>query len=72
MSYFGSVDRFLDDERYDNVEKIEKNIPHKVSEVICTRCHRRWIATRPEKTLLKELQCISCGKGYVIETGQEL
>ena len=67
---FGSTDRFLDDERFKKVEPIERNLPHKVSEVICCRCHKRWIATRPDTTLLKELECVSCGKGYVIETGE--
>ena len=26
---------------------IEANLPHKVSEVICVRCGRRWIDVRP-------------------------
>ena len=50
---------------------IEENLPHKVSEVICINCKNRWIAVRPEKTLLKDLECSKCGKqGYVIETGE--
>ena len=50
---------------------IEDNIPHKVSEVICINCKHRWIAVRPEKTLLQDLECPNCGKqGYVIETGE--
>jgi len=66
MSYFGCEDRFLDDSR--NVDTIEKNTPHKTSEVICCRCHYRWLATRPVSVHLKDLECRSCGKGYVIET----
>ena len=49
---------------------IEKNLPHKVSEVICLKCLNRWIAVRPETVHLKALEC-ECGKtGYVIETGE--
>lgn len=44
---------------------------HKVSEVICVKCLKRWICVRPSKTLLIELECPNCGSGYVIETGQE-
>lgn len=51
---------------------IEKNEPHTVSEVICVKCCKRWIAVRPSDVLLKELECPNCGQGYVIETGQEL
>ena len=50
---------------------IEENIPHKVSEVICINCKYRWIAVRPAKTLLKDLECPQCRQqGYVIETGE--
>ncbi len=48
----------------------EDNLPHVTSEVICVQCGSRWVAVRPEKTLLKDLECSSCGHGYVIETGQ--
>lgn len=51
---------------------IEENLPHKVSEVICVKCGKRWISVRPEKTLLKELECPKCGRGFVIETGEEM
>jgi len=49
---------------------INTNIPHKVSEVICVKCHVRWIAVRPTETKLKDLECPMCGKGYCIETGE--
>lgn len=49
---------------------MEEKIPHTISEVICVRCCKRWIAVRPMWTLLKELECPNCGKGAVIETGQ--
>jgi hypothetical protein len=53
------------------IHYIEENQPHRVSEVICINCKRRWIAVRPMATLLKDLECPQCGKqGYVIETGE--
>ena len=43
----------------------------KVSEVICIKCGYRWIASRPESTLLKVLDCPKCTvAGYTIETGE--
>ena len=50
--------------------------PHKVSTVICVRCFRRWVCIRPAGTLLKDLECPTCGvptaamPGAVIETGE--
>lgn len=55
-----------------NVDCIEDFLPNTVSEVICVKCAMRWIAVRPVKTLLKDLECSNCGKGFVIETGQEI
>lgn len=46
------------------------NESHVVSEVMCAKCRRRWIAVRPKETLLKYIECRRCGSGYVIETGQ--
>ena len=55
------------------ITPIEEKMPHKVSEVICVRCCRRWIAVRPECVPLKDLECPGCGKtGGVIETGEEI
>lgn len=52
---------------------LEENTPHTVSEVICLRCLHRWICVRPEKTLLKEIECPQCKyDGAVINTGQDL
>jgi DNA-directed RNA polymerase subunit RPC12/RpoP len=48
---------------------LEFPIPHKVSEVICISCGRRWIAVRPETVKLKDLEC-PCGHGNIIETGE--
>lgn len=44
--------------------------PHKVSEVICVKCGYRWLSVRPVDILLKTLECVNCGQGYVIETGE--
>ena len=44
--------------------------PHTYSEVMCVKCLSRWIAVRPTGTMLKELECTNCGRGYVIETGE--
>ena len=49
---------------------IEKNQPHKVSEVICVSCLHRYLCLRPTETELKDLECKTCGSGYVIETGE--
>ena len=44
---------------------------HKVSQVICLFCFRRWIAERPVDTRLDELECPGCGQqGFAIETGE--
>lgn len=51
---------------------IEEHTPYAVSEVICVKCHKRWISVRPQKTLLKDIECPNCGKGYVIKTGEEM
>ena len=52
---------------------IEANLPHKISELICVMCCKRWIDVRPEGVKLIALECPGCGKrGYVIETGEEI
>lgn len=65
-----------DDRTVINIEDAQKAVeallPHKVSEVICVGCGFRWIAVRPIGTKLKDLECRNCGKGRVIETGEEL
>ena len=44
---------------------------HKVSQVICLKCFRRWISARPVTTRLDELECPDCGlQGFAIETGE--
>ena len=54
------------------IADIEENIPHEVAELICLKCHKRWLGVYPEETPLSMLQCV-CGEvGYVIKTGQTL
>ncbi len=54
------------------MKSIEFPQPTKNSIVICLKCYRRWTACRPQETLLKDLECPKCGKGFVIETGEVL
>lgn len=50
---------------------IEEHIPHKVSEVICLNCLKRWVSVRPEETRLNQLECPNCkNTGFTIETGE--
>ena len=51
---------------------INKNQPHEVSELICIKCYYRYIGVYPQATLLKDLECENCGKGFIIKTGQIL
>lgn len=54
-------------------EFLEEMSPHKVSEVICLKCLKRWLAVRPEGTTLISLECPSChSTGFVIETGENI
>ncbi len=44
---------------------------NKISQVICLKCYRRWVAARPVETKLDELECPDChGQGFAIETGE--
>lgn len=55
------------------VVDITANKPHKVSEVICLKCMKRWIYVRPEECHLKDETCPYCEKtGFIINTGDEL
>jgi nitrite reductase/ring-hydroxylating ferredoxin subunit len=55
-----------------NIIDIAEGLPHKVSEVICVKCGKRWLAIRPEESLLKDLECPKHHSGFVIETGEIL
>ena len=49
---------------------INENRPHEVAELICIKCFHRYIGVYPQTTLLKDLECQNCGKGFIIKTGQ--
>ena len=51
---------------------IENKMPHKISEFICLECKKRWIAVRPDRTLLKDIECPNGHIGYAIETGEDI
>ena len=53
-----------------SISNIDDYAVHKISEVICVGCGKRWICVRPEGTFLKDLECSNCGAGKVIETGE--
>lgn len=56
----------------EKISGIECNLPHEVSELICLKCHARWIGVYPESVLLKDIECKCGAVGYVIKTGQTL
>lgn len=51
---------------------ISEKQPHEVAELICIKCYHRYIGVYPSTTLLKDLECENCGKGFIIKTGQTL
>ena len=51
---------------------IEANLTHEVAELMCLRCHDRWIGAYPQKLLLKDMECKCGAKGLIIKTGQTL
>lgn len=59
-------------ETFEKVREMSDYKPHIVSEVICIKCFKRWIAVRPEATKLRDLECENCGAGYVIESGERI
>lgn len=60
----------MDQER--NVTNLDEYRPHAVSEVVCLKCLKRWLAVRPASVWLKDIECPNCGPGFVINTGQDL
>ncbi len=55
-----------------NVVNLEDHVPHRALEVMCVKCHARWIAVAPVETLLIKYECKTCGAGFVIDTGQDM
>lgn len=62
----------IDGDYGENVVSLDERTSYAVSEVICVRCCERWISVRPQKTLLKHIECPNCGAGYVIKTGETI
>lgn len=56
----------------DKIHNIEENQPHIISNVICSKCKKEWVAARPTETRVNELECSVCGQGYTKETGKKL
>ena len=50
----------------------EAELPHQTAELICLKCLHRYMGVWPVGTWLKELDCETCGPGYVVKTGQDL
>lgn len=46
--------------------------PHEIYEAICVKCCQRWIAAIPVGVPLRDVECVNCGPGFVISTGQPL
>lgn len=55
-----------------NITYLDDYRPHKMSEVICVKCGKRWISVRPVNVYLSDIDCPNCGPGYVIETSESL
>jgi len=56
----------------DKIHNIEENQPHIISNVVCSKCKKEWVAARPIETSVNKLECSECGQGYTIETGKKL
>jgi len=68
---YDNGDMITEQQPFNGIIPFDKNVPHKVSIVICLKCLRRWVDVRPQSTRLVKLECETCGAGYVIETGEE-
>lgn len=54
-----------------NIHNIEDYMKHRVDELICINCKKRWVAVWPAATLLMEIECPGCHMtGYTITTGE--
>ncbi len=57
----------------EKIVNIDHYRDHRLSHVICLKCHHRWLGLRPANVKLIELECPNCNKqGFVIETGEIL
>lgn len=55
-----------------NMVNLDDYRPHEIAELICVKCFHRYIGVYPVGTLLKDLECPKCGKGFTIKTGQDI
>ena len=55
-----------------NILYMDDSFPYQISEVICISCKERFICSRPEEILLKNLECKCGAMGFIIETGEDL
>lgn len=53
-----------------NIINLDDQRPHVVQEVVCIKCHKRWIACAPVDLLLKDYECPNKDIGFVIKAGQ--
>jgi hypothetical protein len=55
-----------------DIRDITDGFFYELDEIICVKCGRRWIAARPEGTLLKHLECPEGHVGFAILTGEDI
>jgi hypothetical protein len=55
-----------------NIRDITDGFFYELDEIICVKCGYRWIAARPEGTLLKHLECPKGHVGFAILTGEDI
>lgn len=52
-----------------DIHTIEENLPHRIHEVMCVECKRRWLAVSPVTVLLRDYECSNGHIGFVVATG---
>ena len=55
-----------------NIVDLTEHMPHRMAEVMCVKCLHRYMCVWPTATALKDLECKTCGAGYIVMTGQPL
>ena len=51
---------------------LSEHKPHLLAEVMCVKRFHRYMCVWPTATPLKDLECETCGKGFIVMTGQPL
>ena len=69
---FFSYKGFLNNSDLDmgKLTDLDEHRPHRLAEVICVKCLHRYWCVWPEGTPLKDLECATCGAGFIVLTGQ--